>query len=150
LIEALHLSEPEARSLVNFFGVSGICNVLGAIKTARLLELNHKQAVVTVATDSFDRYPSVLRKLTAENGPQDRDEALRRIAIFQRPSAGYIQEGTRPLRERWHNQKYFTWVEQQGKTVEELRALGSQEAWQAEIAKIPEIDRRLIEARAAV
>jgi hypothetical protein len=148
LVETLGIPIAEAEQWVGLFGVSGICNVLGAIKTARLLGLGPKQAVVTVATDSFDRYPSVLRKLTAEEGPQTRDEALRRLAIFHRPSLDYVLEGTRQVRERWHNQKYFTWVEQQGKTVEELRALASPEFWQAEVAKIPDIDRRLAAARA--
>jgi cysteine synthase len=146
LVEA-GLTQAEAQGLVGFFGVSGICNVLGAIRTARLLKLRSNQAVVTVATDSFDRYPSVLRKLTLEHGPQTRDEVLRRLAIFQRPADEYILEGTRQVRERWHNQKYFTWVEQQGKPVEELRALAHPETWERELARVPEIDRRLMAAR---
>ena len=58
-----------------------------------------------------------------------------------------MQEGTRETRRRWHNQKYFTWVEQQGKTVEELRALEDPATWVGHQQKIAEIDARLREAR---
>jgi cysteine synthase len=141
--------EAAARAMVGFFGVSGICNVLGAIKTAKLLGLGPEDNVVTVATDSFDRYPSVLRKLAAERGPMSREEALRRVQIFHGAKLDFVLEGSRPVRERWHNQKYFTWVEQQGKTVKELAALADPAFWLGEQARIAEIDARQREARAA-
>jgi hypothetical protein len=75
-----------------------------------------------VATDGFDRYPSVLQRLSREQGPMTRDEARRRLSIFRGRRSDWILEGTREVRRRWHNQKYFTWVEQQGKTVDDLRA----------------------------
>jgi hypothetical protein len=103
--------------------------------------------VVTVATDGFDRYPSVLRRLTAERGPMTREESLRRIALFHGAKLDYVLEGTRSARERWHNQKYFTWVEQQGKTVQELNAQADPAFWLAEQAKVEELDRRLRAAR---
>ena len=52
-----------AESMVNLFGVSGICNILGAIKMAKYLKLGPNDNVVTIATDSFDRYPSVIEDL---------------------------------------------------------------------------------------
>jgi hypothetical protein len=39
--------------------------------------------------------------------------------------------------------KYYTWVEQQGKTVEELNAQRNPEFWLAEQARVAEIDARL-------
>lgn len=137
-----------ARDLVGHFGVSGICNVLGAIKTAKYFGLGAKEPVVTVATDGFDRYPSVLRKLDAENGKMTPDDAKRRLdTLFRNTRTEYVLEGTRDVRRRWHNQKYFTWVEQQGKTVEELRAQESADFWLAEQAKVAELDKALISRR---
>ena len=50
------------------FGVSGICNILGAIRMARFLDLGPDDNVVTIATDGFDRYPSVLADLERRRG----------------------------------------------------------------------------------
>ncbi|MFN7133401.1 MAG: PLP-dependent cysteine synthase family protein, partial [Myxococcales bacterium] len=97
----------EARSLVGMFGMSGVCNVLGAIKTARALRLGRDETVFTVATDGFDRYPSVLRRLDGEHGKMTREEAHRRLTIFRDAKLDWVQEGTRENRLRWHNQKYF-------------------------------------------
>jgi cysteine synthase len=136
-----------ARSLVGFFGVSGICNVLGAIKTARLLGLNRRDLVVTVATDSFDRYPSVLAKLDAETGRMTAEKARRRIDIFRNVKLDWILEGSRSVRQRWHNQKYFTWVEQQGKTTAQLQEQSTPEFWLGHQAMISDIDRQLASRR---
>jgi cysteine synthase len=130
-----------------FFGISGVCNVLAAIKTARHYGLGAKDAVVTVATDGFDRYPSVLRRLTAERGPMTTEVARRRLSIFREQKTDWILEGTPEVRRRWHNQKYFTWVEQQGKTVDELRAQEDPAFWWEEQGKTIEIDRAIRERR---
>jgi cysteine synthase len=140
--------EPElARSWVGFFGVSGVCNVLGAIRAARHFGLSPRQAVVTVATDGFDRYPSVLRRLDEEQGPMDAERARRRLEIFRSRESAWRAEGTPEARRRWHNQKYFTWVEQQGKTIEELRAEESPDYWVAQQERAHDIDRRIRERR---
>jgi cysteine synthase len=141
--------EVEARGYGNFFGVSGVCNVLGAIRAARLLGCGPRDVVVTVATDGFDRYPSVLVQLTRERGPMGGDEARRRLDLFRAAPVGRVLEGTREVRERWLNQKYLTWVEQRGRSEAELRAQGSDEFWLREQARVGEYDRRLREARAA-
>jgi hypothetical protein len=137
-----------ARSLAELFGISGVCNVLGAIKAARHFGLGPGDLVLTVATDSFDRYPSVMRRLTEQKGPQTRDLALRRLErIFRGARCDHILDGTREVRLRWHHQKYFTWVEQQGKSVEELVAQGSPELWLTEQQKVAGLDRKIRELR---
>ncbi|HLL55918.1 MAG TPA: pyridoxal-phosphate dependent enzyme [Myxococcaceae bacterium] len=139
-----------ASALVGMFGVSGVCNVLGAIKTAKYYGLSAREPVVTMATDGFDRYPSVLRKLDAEHGKMTADEAKRRLeTVFRSARTDYVLEGTRDVRHRWHNQKYFTWVEQQGKTVEELRQQESQDFWLGEQAKVAELDKAIVARRGA-
>jgi cysteine synthase len=137
-----------ARSWIGFFGISGVCNVLGAIRAARHYGLGPRQAVVTIATDAFDRYPSVLRRLDAEQGPMDGERARRRLGIFRAADSPLRQDGTPESRRRWHNQKYFTWVEQQGKSVEELRAQEDPAWWVAHQERAHEIDRRIRERRA--
>src|SRR4030095_17187040 len=79
---------------------------------------------VRMRTHVCARYPSCLRKPAGELGPMTADEARRRVQIFRGQRApDHMLEGTPGVRRRWHNQKYFTWVEQQGKSVAELRAL---------------------------
>ncbi|MET0554216.1 MAG: pyridoxal-phosphate dependent enzyme [Vicinamibacteria bacterium] len=138
-----------AESWRGVFGVSGICNVLAAIKSARHYGFGARQALVTMATDGFDRYPSVLRKLDAELGAMDADEARRRLDVFRGQETDWLQEGTPAVRRRWHNQKYFTWVEQQGKTVAELRALEDPAFWVEHQERALAIDRALLATRSA-
>jgi cysteine synthase A len=146
LIEA-GVPEAAAVSFVDSFGISSICNLLASIKTVRALGLGRDDLVVTMATDGFDRYPSVMDRLNAEEGPMDRDAALRRLDAIRGQGTDWTLAGTDEVRLRWHNQKYFTWVEQQGKTVEELRAQQDPGFWQAQRDRIPEIDRRQRELR---
>jgi cysteine synthase len=137
-----------AGRLATMLGVSGVCNILGAIKTARWLGLSKDEAVVTVATDGFDRYPSVMRRLSQRTGPVTRGRAEELLSrIFHGQKLDWIAEGTRENRERWHNLKYFTWVEQQGKEVSELDAQRSDTWWETEAALAEDADRRLREAR---
>lgn len=141
--------EVDARGYGNLFGVSGVCNILGAIRTARLLGCGPRDLVVTVATDGFDRYPSALVRLTRERGPMDRDEARRRLALFRATPVARLLEGRPAVRERWLNQKYLTWVEQRDFPEDDLRAQASDEFWLREQAKVADYDRRQLEARAA-
>ncbi len=137
-----------AHRLSTLLGISGVCNILGAIKTARWLRLGKNDAIVTVATDSLDRYPSVLKRLAARTGPLTLERAEARLAsVFRGQKLDWISEGTRESRERWHNLKYFTWVEQQGKTIEELDAQRSESWWSEQAALAGDVDRRLREAR---
>jgi cysteine synthase len=137
-----------ARAFVDTFGISSVCNILGAIKTAKAIKAGKGQNVVTIATDGFDRYPSVMQRLNKTIGKMTKDEAKRRVDIFRKTDVSdWVQEGTRFNRQRWHNQKYYTWVEQQGKGVDELRALANPEFWLKEQAKTAEIDKKLVKAR---
>jgi hypothetical protein len=71
----------------------------------------------------------------------DEAEATARLSgIFHGAGADWIQEGTVHNRNRWHNLKYYTWVEQQGKTVEELDAQRDPEWWIAHQRKAAELD----------
>jgi hypothetical protein len=138
------IPEEQVRNMAETFGISGVCNVLGAIKTAKFYGLGKDDVVVTILTDAIDRYHSVMDQLTATYGKMDDTEAkVRLVSIFHGQKLDWIMEGTRQARARWHNLKYYTWVEQQGKTVEELNAQRNPEFWLAEQAKVAEIDAKL-------
>ncbi|MFO0724098.1 MAG: pyridoxal-phosphate dependent enzyme [Myxococcota bacterium] len=146
LTRDLGIDEDTVNRLTGTFGMSGICNILGAIKTAKHYRFGPQHLVVTVATDGFDRYPSVLAWLAEKEGRQTREKALRRVEIFHRVGLDYILEG-REAQRRWHNQKYFTWVEQQGKSTEALQAQADPAFWKAQRERVHEIDRRIKERR---
>ncbi len=144
------MSKEQVRNMAQSFGISGVCNVLGAIKTARFYGLGKDDVVVTILTDAIDRYHSVMQQMTATYGQMDETEAeVRLVSIFHNQKLDWILEGTREARARWHNLKYYTWVEQQGKTVEELNAQCNPDFWLAEQARVNEIDAKLRSIRGA-
>ena len=148
MIDRYGVPEAKVRKMATIFGISGVCNVLGAIKTAKFYGLSGDDVIVTICTDAIDRYRSVMAQLTEQYGPMDKIEAaVRLVGIFHKQKLDWIREATRDERARWHNLKYYTWVEQQGKTVEELDAQRDPAWWQAEQAKVAEIDERIREAR---
>jgi len=108
---------------LDLFGISGIANLLSAIKFAKFYELTERDIVLTVLTDSLELYHSRLQECLERIGKYTVAQAERdfyRHIIAQKTDnmleLGYYE------RKRIHNLKYFTWVEQQGKTVEELNA----------------------------
>jgi cysteine synthase len=136
--------------LSTLFGISGICNILGAIKTAKYYDFNSDDVIVTVATDALDRYYSVMDDMRRQFGELDEASAVGRVeGIFHAATTDWIQPGNRETRERWHNLKYYTWVEQQGKNVEELDAQRDPQWWVGHQERVAEIDNKLIEYREA-
>jgi hypothetical protein len=132
------------------FGISSVCNVLGAIKTARFYKLGEDDVIVTICTDAIDRYYSVMDWLESAEGKMDEALAVQRMtSTFHGQKTDWIGEGTLDARQRWFNLKYYTWVEQQGKTVEELNAQRDPSWWRAHQELVNDIDQRILEARAA-
>ncbi|MCJ7620845.1 MAG: pyridoxal-phosphate dependent enzyme [Anaerolineae bacterium] len=148
MIDRYGVPEETVRQMAETFGISGVCNVLGAIKTAKFYGFGKDDVVVTILTDAMDRYGSVMQQMTETYGPMDEVEAAARlVSIFHNQKLDWIEEGTHRTRNQWHNLKYYTWVEQQGKTVEELDAQRHQEYWEAQQALVEEIDRKIHQAR---
>jgi len=144
------ISEEQVEKLSEIFGISGVANVLCAIKTAKYYNLSKDENVVTIATDNINRYSSVMNDLNKMYGKIDRNEAKNRFeSIFMNAKTDWMFEGTVNNRKRWHNLKYYTWVEQQGKTVEELDQTKNYDYWKKEQDKIEDIDRKLLEYREA-
>ncbi|WP_246599613.1 PLP-dependent cysteine synthase family protein [Clostridium lacusfryxellense] len=148
LIDEVGIPQESVSMLSQILGISGVCNLIGAIKTAKYYEMTEKENIFTICTDTIDRYHSVMGNLDSQFGTMDKTEAaVRYNCIFKNIKLDYIQEGTYVTRKRWHNLKYYTWVEQQGKTVAELNAQKSQDYWIEKQSQIQSIDLRLKNAR---
>ncbi len=108
---------------LNLLGISSIANLVGCIKMAKYYEMNDDSILVTVATDSMDMYGSRFDEEREEYGDYGEVSA---IVDFEKSirsqTVDWMQELTYWDKKRMHNLKYFTWIEQQGKEVEELDA----------------------------
>jgi len=100
-----------------------VANMIMAIKFAKYYELTEKDIVLTVFTDSMELYGSRLKELEEEFGPYRKiNAAIDFHKNLQALTTDYMQELTYNDKKRIHNLKYFTWIEQQGKDLEELNA----------------------------
>ena len=112
----------EIISQLGLLGFSGISNVLSAIKAAKYYEMGENDVMLTVLTDSMDLYQSRLEEMHEEHGEYTEADAA---ADFSRWMIGQTTDNLEELRytdrRRVHQLKYFTWVEQQGKTFEEIQ-----------------------------
>jgi cysteine synthase len=123
---------PAALAALPAFGLSSICNILAAVKTARYLRLGPADVVITVATDGAAMYGSERERVLARDypdgfGPRQAAEAFGRWML----GAGTddMIETTRGDRERIFNLGYYTWVEQQGVSLADFQARRSAQYW---------------------
>jgi len=113
----------ETISNLNLLGFSGIANVLSAIKFAKYNELGGDDVVLTVLTDSMELYGSRITEYQKTFGEFDDFAAAETYARYlQGVTTDNMLELSYEDRRRVHNLKYYTWVEQQGRTYEELNA----------------------------
>ncbi len=132
----------ELTEKLDLFGISGIANLLSAIKFAKWYELGPGDVVLTVLTDSMELYDSRLSELRAERGAYGEIDAA---ADFHQHLLGCTTDHVEELgyrdRKRIHNLKYFTWVEQQGKSFDEIQAQWyDNDYWSGTHGQIEEID----------
>jgi len=141
----LGLPEGAWASLAGLFGVSGICNVIGSIRMARFLHLGPGDNVVTIATDGFDRYPSVLANLKERVGEPLLDQWFQ--SIFRAWNAAEILDvRPRDQKERLFRYKEEVWTPF-GYTKPYLEQMKSQSFWDAEFDKIQQIDPLVTKSR---
>ncbi len=148
LEKTLRLPAGALDRLGGWFGISSVCNIIGALKAVKLLGLGAGDNVVTVATDGFDRYPSVMADLEKRRGPIGDDTiASWYEEIFRGASPANILD-VRPAREkeRLFRQKREVWT-QFGYQDAYLEQMKSQAFWDAEYARIGEIDRGVAAGR---
>lgn len=107
---------------LDLFGFSGVGNLLSAIKFAKYYELGEQDIVLSVLTDSMELYGSRIREMHEEFGAySERDAAAHFSRYMLGQSIDNLLELSYVERRRVHNLKYYTWVEQQGKTYPEIQ-----------------------------
>lgn len=119
-LKSLKISEEFVENL-NLLGISSIANLIGSIKIAKYFEFKENDIIMTVATDSMELYGSRIIELREERGDYTIKQAeldFKEVLIDQ--STNWMLELGYYDKRRIHNLKYFTWVEQRGKSVEEL------------------------------
>jgi cysteine synthase len=113
-------------------GLSSICNILAAVKTAKYLRLGPDDVIMTVATDGAAMYGSERERITARDFPggfdaTDAAEAFGRWMLAA--DSGDLLETTLADRNRIFNLGYYTWVEQQGVSLADFQARRDQRFW---------------------
>jgi cysteine synthase len=104
-----------------YMGISGISNMLCAIKFAKYYELTENDVVATILTDSVEMYMSRIEELLESEGEYSSQKAAIDYASrLQAVKTDNLIELTYAERKRVHNLKYYTWVEQQGRCVNDL------------------------------
>ncbi len=132
--------EPVLDALASF-GLSSICNVVAAIKTADRLGLGPDDAVITVATDGDMMYGSEHAKALERDFPQGftaRDAEAVSDRWLYGAHGDHVLELTECDRRRIFNLGYFTWVEQRGVSIEDFTARREQSFWRGLRAAIPQ------------
>jgi len=127
-------------------GISSICNLVTCIKVAKYYELGSRDILFTPLTDSMALYASRIQELREKHGPYTEELAARHYSRYlEGAGLEHMRELSYYDRKSLHNLKYFTWVEQQGKTVAELNALWDPDFWAETFAQVPLWDERIRE-----
>jgi len=135
-------------SNLHLLGISSLANLLMAIKFAKYYELTRKDTIMTVFTDSMTMYQSRLKEYKEKFGKYKEIDAA---VDYHRSLQGIKTDSMIELRytekQRIHHLKYFTWVEQQGKSVEELNQQWHDEEnyWNTIYNIAPKLDELIIE-----
>jgi cysteine synthase len=131
--------DPELISRLGEMGISGIGNILSAIKTAKYYEYDENDVIITIATDSSVMYKSRLKELEDERGAYNQVQAIK---DFEKSLIGTKADTMKELsytdKKSIHNLKYFTWVEQQGKEISDLNTLWNDKSiWNELFNQVP-------------
>ncbi len=124
--------DPALAGMLTHFGYSSICNALAAITTAKKWGLGADDVLVSVATDGSELYNSEREKVMSAHFAGGFDDA-EAAEVFD-THLGNI-ETTHAIdmdevqRARVFNLGYFTWVEQQGVSIEDFEIRRDQRWW---------------------
>ncbi|MEN4042445.1 MAG: pyridoxal-phosphate dependent enzyme [Anaerolineaceae bacterium] len=134
-------------SNLDLLGFSGIANVMSAVKFAKYYELGSNDVVLTVLTDSMELYGTRIQEYRQSFGEfSDFDAAETFARDLHGETTDHLLDLTYAERRRVHNLKYFTWVEQQGRTYDELMAQWyDPDYWTGIQAQTAEIDMLITE-----
>ncbi|MEO8666977.1 MAG: pyridoxal-phosphate dependent enzyme [Bauldia sp.] len=134
-------------------GISGLANIVAAIKLAKHFDLGPDDVVMTVATDAAEMYASERKSYLSRRYPSGFDE-VDAAEIFGRHLSGladdHVLELTHNERKRIFNLGYYTWVEQQGVSVEDFDRRKDPAFWRSLTAAIPAWDAMIAEMNAEI
>lgn len=148
ILEEMGVKHETAGYMKNLFGPSGICNIIGAIKMAKYLKLSSEDNIVTIATDSFDRYESVIQSLNSRY-LETADFVLRRWArdIFINQKDDLVYDFRSSLKkDKLFAQKEKDWLKF-GYSKEYLDSMKTPDFWENEYSKIKYYDEKIMEMR---
>jgi hypothetical protein len=139
---------PQILEHLGSLGLSSICNILAAIKTAKYYDMDERDVLLTVATDGASLYHTE-RDRTLEHDFGGTFGELEAAEVYAEHMLGtatdHLLELSWPDRRRIFNLGYFTWVEQQGLSIEEFQARRSQDYWRGLRDLLPAWDARIEE-----
>lgn len=148
VLESFGIDKKIAESMTDLFGPSGICNIIGAIKMAKYLHLGPGENVVTIATDGYDRYDTVIQNLE-QRYLETEDFVLKRWFkdVFLNADTNYIAD-YRPIsqKEKLFIQKEKDWLKF-GYTKAYLDSMKDMSFWDNEYNKVFEYDKLIKEKR---
>jgi cysteine synthase A len=115
--------------------------VVAAIKTARYYDLGSRDVIFTPLTDSMELYESRVAEQRDAHGAYTEADAAKHFARYVE---GIATDNLRELsyedRKALHNFKYFTWVEQQQRDIDDLRRLWDPDFWVETFNQVDEWD----------
>jgi cysteine synthase len=145
--------DPDIVRTFDDIGISGLANIVAAIKVIKHLDFGADDVVMTVATDSALLYASERQSFLARRYGDGFDE-VNAGEVFSRHLEGtaddHVLELTHFDRKRIFNLGYFTWVEQQGVTLDDFEQRKDQRFWRALVDSIPVWDRLIEDFNAEV
>jgi len=113
------------------------------IKLAKQLHYGPDDVIVTVATDSASLYDSERDSYRAKHFPAFDEVNAGEIfgSCLTSIATDNVVELTDQLRRQVFNLGYYTWVEQQGVSVEDFERRRHQSFWNGLVSSLPEWDR---------
>jgi cysteine synthase len=145
--------DPQVMRAFDDIGISGLANIVAAIKVAKHFELGADDIIITLATDGAPLYASERQKFLASRYGDGYDE-VNAGEIFGRHMEGIVDDHVLELthvdRKRIFNLGYFTWVEQQGVSLAHFDARKDQRFWRNLVGTIPRWNRLIAEFNAEV
>ena len=129
------------------FGFSSIANIIASIKLAKKMKLTKDDAIITVATDGADLYETELAKTKKQFSKiYDQITCAEIFAKnFDAISIDHTLELSQIDKERIFNLGYYTWVEQQGTSLEEFENRRNQSFWDKHYKDMISLDEKIKE-----
>ena len=138
---------PELAGMLVHFGYSSICNTLAAITAAKHWGLGPDDVIVSVATDGSELYDSERERVMRRDWGDGFDESAA-AAVFDEHLAGvdttHVLDMGPVERDRVFNLGYFTWVEQQGVSIDDFERRRSQDFWDGLRPLLDHWDERIV------